>query len=115
MSERGVLLFQNVKDFLQGVLSGRVGTQKLSSKIGSLAGETELCKPAKKPAKPQNKPRKQPKPSTSSASYNVELTESNFNKLVINSKSAWIVEFFAPWYCAHIISYIVVLFFSANL
>jgi protein disulfide-isomerase A6 len=27
----------------------------------------------------------------------VELTESNFNKLVINSDDAWLVAFVAPW------------------
>ncbi|KAK5639052.1 hypothetical protein RI129_011544 [Pyrocoelia pectoralis] len=30
----------------------------------------------------------------------VELTTSNFDKLVINSDEVWIVEFFAPW-CGH--------------
>lgn len=30
----------------------------------------------------------------------IELTPSNFNKLVINSDEIWIVEFFAPW-CGH--------------
>lgn len=30
----------------------------------------------------------------------VELTPSNFNKLVISSDEVWIVEFFAPW-CGH--------------
>lgn len=30
----------------------------------------------------------------------VELTPSNFDKLVINSDEIWVVEFFAPW-CGH--------------
>jgi protein disulfide-isomerase A6 len=30
----------------------------------------------------------------------VELTESNFDSLVINSNDIWLVEFFAPW-CGH--------------
>ena len=30
----------------------------------------------------------------------VELTPSNFNKLVVNSDEIWVVEFFAPW-CGH--------------
>lgn len=30
----------------------------------------------------------------------VELTESNFEKLVLNSEDMWLVEFFAPW-CGH--------------
>ncbi|PIC41310.1 hypothetical protein B9Z55_008773 [Caenorhabditis nigoni] len=30
----------------------------------------------------------------------VTLTDSNFEKLVLNSKDAWMVEFFAPW-CGH--------------
>uniref|UniRef100_A0A0N4ZQP4 Protein disulfide-isomerase A6 homolog n=1 Tax=Parastrongyloides trichosuri TaxID=131310 RepID=A0A0N4ZQP4_PARTI len=30
----------------------------------------------------------------------IELTESNFEKLVLNSKDLWLVEFFAPW-CGH--------------
>lgn len=30
----------------------------------------------------------------------VELTPSNFDRLVINSDEVWIVEFFAPW-CGH--------------
>jgi len=30
----------------------------------------------------------------------IELTPSNFNKLVLNSEEVWIVEFFAPW-CGH--------------
>lgn len=30
----------------------------------------------------------------------VELTESNFDKLVLNSEDVWLVEFFAPW-CGH--------------
>lgn len=36
-------------------------------------------------------------PSSSSV---IELTESNFDKLVVNSDEIWIVEFFAPW-CGH--------------
>lgn len=27
----------------------------------------------------------------------VELTDSNFEELVINSEDYWLVEFFAPW------------------
>lgn len=30
----------------------------------------------------------------------VELTDSNFEELVYNSKDQWLVEFFAPW-CGH--------------
>ncbi|ETN79262.1 protein disulfide-isomerase domain protein [Necator americanus] len=30
----------------------------------------------------------------------IELTDSNFEKLVLNSKDVWLVEFFAPW-CGH--------------
>ena len=30
----------------------------------------------------------------------VDLTPSNFNKLVVNSDEVWIVEFYAPW-CGH--------------
>ncbi|VDK50833.1 unnamed protein product [Cylicostephanus goldi] len=30
----------------------------------------------------------------------VELTDANFEKLVLNSKDVWLVEFFAPW-CGH--------------
>ncbi|CAH1773742.1 unnamed protein product [Owenia fusiformis] len=30
----------------------------------------------------------------------IELTDSNFEKLVLNSKDIWLVEFFAPW-CGH--------------
>lgn len=30
----------------------------------------------------------------------VELTDSNFDKLVLNSDDIWLVEFFAPW-CGH--------------
>lgn len=30
----------------------------------------------------------------------VVLTDSNFDKLVINSGESWIVEFYAPW-CGH--------------
>lgn len=30
----------------------------------------------------------------------VELTDSNFDKLVLNSEDVWLVEFFAPW-CGH--------------
>ena len=30
----------------------------------------------------------------------VELTDSNFQKLVIESEDIWLVEFFAPW-CGH--------------
>jgi protein disulfide-isomerase A6 len=36
-------------------------------------------------------------PSSSSV---IELTPSNFDKLVIKSDEVWIVEFFAPW-CGH--------------
>lgn len=32
--------------------------------------------------------------------WSVQLTDSNFDDLVMNSKSAWMVEFFAPW-CGH--------------
>lgn len=35
-----------------------------------------------------------------SSSDVVELTPSNFDKLVTNSDEIWIVEFFAPW-CGH--------------
>jgi len=30
----------------------------------------------------------------------VELTDANFDKLVMQSKDSWLVEFFAPW-CGH--------------
>lgn len=30
----------------------------------------------------------------------VELTDSNFDKLVLDSEDVWLVEFFAPW-CGH--------------
>ncbi|MQI27739.1 hypothetical protein EI009_25920, partial [Escherichia coli] len=30
----------------------------------------------------------------------VELTDANFEDLVLNSKDIWLVEFFAPW-CGH--------------
>ena len=30
----------------------------------------------------------------------VELTESNFKKLVLQSDDMWLIEFFAPW-CGH--------------
>lgn len=46
----------------------------------------------------------------------VELTESNFEKLVLNSDDVWLVEFFAPWckllslslsnFLCHVISYL---------
>lgn len=35
-----------------------------------------------------------------SSSDVVELTPSNFDKLVVNGDEVWIVEFFAPW-CGH--------------
>lgn len=35
-----------------------------------------------------------------SSSDVIELTPSNFNKMVINSDEVWVVEFFAPW-CGH--------------
>ena len=35
-----------------------------------------------------------------SSSDVVELTESNFEELVLNSDDMWLVEFFAPW-CGH--------------
>lgn len=30
----------------------------------------------------------------------VELTDSNFDRQVVNSDGIWVVEFFAPW-CGH--------------
>lgn len=36
----------------------------------------------------------------SSTSDVVELTPSNFDKLVTNSDHIWVVEFYAPW-CGH--------------
>jgi protein disulfide-isomerase A6 len=30
----------------------------------------------------------------------IELTDSNFEELVLNSEDFWLVEFFAPW-CGH--------------
>ena len=30
-------------------------------------------------------------------SQSIELTSSNFDKLVVKSKDLWLVEFFAPW------------------
>jgi len=38
--------------------------------------------------------------SSGSSSDVVELTESNFDELVLNSDDMWLVEFFAPW-CGH--------------
>ncbi|XP_030557220.1 protein disulfide-isomerase A6 homolog [Drosophila novamexicana] len=38
--------------------------------------------------------------SSSSDSDVIELTEDNFDKLVLNSEDIWLVEFFAPW-CGH--------------
>lgn len=35
--------------------------------------------------------------SSSGKSEVIELTESNFERLVLNSKDLWLVEFFAPW------------------
>lgn len=30
----------------------------------------------------------------------IELTDSNFDSLVLNSEDMWLVEFYAPW-CGH--------------
>lgn len=30
----------------------------------------------------------------------IELTDENFDKLVLNSEDLWLVEFYAPW-CGH--------------
>lgn len=30
----------------------------------------------------------------------IELTDSNFDQLVLDSEDVWLVEFFAPW-CGH--------------
>ncbi|XP_030384222.1 protein disulfide-isomerase A6 homolog [Scaptodrosophila lebanonensis] len=38
--------------------------------------------------------------SSSSSDDVIELTEDNFDKLVLNSDDIWLVEFFAPW-CGH--------------
>lgn len=43
---------------------------------------------------------KSSKKSSSSGDDVVELTDSNFDKLVLNSDDIWLVEFFAPW-CGH--------------
>lgn len=36
----------------------------------------------------------------SSGKHVIELTDSNFEELVLHSKDIWLVEFFAPW-CGH--------------
>ncbi|KAK6112694.1 Protein disulfide-isomerase A6 [Brugia pahangi] len=36
----------------------------------------------------------------SSGKYVIELTDSNFEEMVLHSKDIWLVEFFAPW-CGH--------------
>lgn len=36
----------------------------------------------------------------SSGKHVIELTDSNFEGLVLHSKDIWLVEFFAPW-CGH--------------
>jgi len=38
--------------------------------------------------------------SNGSKSDVIKLTESNFNKEVVNSADLWLVEFYAPW-CGH--------------
>jgi protein disulfide-isomerase A6 len=47
--------------------------------------------------KPQPPPKK---PSSPQGDFNVKLTAQNFDSLVLNSDSVWMVEFFAPW-CGH--------------
>lgn len=37
---------------------------------------------------------------TGNAKDVIELTDSNFEELVLNSEDIWLVEFFAPW-CGH--------------
>lgn len=34
---------------------------------------------------------------SSGASTSVELTSSNFDKLVLKSDDTWLIEFYAPW------------------
>uniref|UniRef100_A0A8R1DPK3 Thioredoxin domain-containing protein n=1 Tax=Caenorhabditis japonica TaxID=281687 RepID=A0A8R1DPK3_CAEJA len=51
----------------------------------------------------EKKEQKQKKSKSSSGGNDgkvIELTDSNFESLVLNSKDAWMVEFFAPW-CGH--------------
>lgn len=43
---------------------------------------------------------KSSKKSSSGGDDVVELTDSNFDKLVLNSEDIWLVEFYAPW-CGH--------------
>jgi len=40
------------------------------------------------------------KSSSSGSSDVIELTDDNFDKLVLGSKDSWLVEFYAPW-CGH--------------
>jgi protein disulfide-isomerase A6 len=61
-----------------------------SRKAGGAGGKAKTDKPKPKKASGGSK----------SGSAVVELTEANFNALVMESNEPWIVEFFAPW-CGH--------------
>jgi protein disulfide-isomerase A6 len=58
--------------------------------------------PSNEPEEPasKGKDKKKEKSKESYKNYNVQLTAANFDSLVMNSDSVWIVEFFAPW-CGH--------------
>jgi len=98
---------ENIDRSLTRVLRGSIKTAPLSSgSLPQLAGNTKKCRNKPKPqyVPPKASPSKKKPSSTTSRDSkiggSVKLTAQNFDALVLNSKSPWIVEFFAPW-CGH--------------
>jgi len=104
----GSFSVEGVDRSLTRVLRGGIKTSPITSdSIPKLAGTTKKCKSKPKPkTTPKPPPPKKSRKSSSSSSKSggigksIELTEQSFKDLVLNGKSAWMLEFYAPW-CGH--------------
>eukprot|EP00823_Brevimastigomonas_motovehiculus_P005136 TRINITY_DN361_c0_g1_i1.p1 TRINITY_DN361_c0_g1~~TRINITY_DN361_c0_g1_i1.p1 ORF type:complete len:885 (-),score=320.88 TRINITY_DN361_c0_g1_i1:204-2858(-) len=122
----GSFSVEALNEFLNGVLHGRYksipfANNKYSSSLPQLVGDTHFCDQIKQrkqqkekekeketvEAEEQKKQQQQRSSSSSESKaaageegQNYKITDKNFASLVLQSKSAWIIKFYAPW-CGH--------------
>jgi len=94
----GSFSYTGIQEFLKGVKAGKIRTQPMGvKKMPSIAGDTERCKDMKPPAPKyrSSQPRQQrPKRGYRGNRQPVDLTEEDWDELLVPSAANWMVLFY---------------------